>query len=42
MGAQINVLHRKTLICKEGENRIFRFPGSQKGHGRPFYEEIKP
>jgi len=37
MGAQINDLHRKLLIYKESENRVFRFPDSQKDHGRPFY-----
>jgi len=30
MGAQINDLQRKLLICKESENRVFRFPWSKK------------
>jgi len=30
MGAQINDLHRKFLICKESENRAFRFAWSKK------------
>jgi len=30
MGAQINGLQRKLLICKESENRTFRFPQSKK------------
>ena len=30
MGAQINGLHRKLLICKESENRTSRFPWSKK------------
>jgi hypothetical protein len=29
-GAQINGLQRKPLICKESENRVFRFPWSKK------------
>jgi len=30
MGAQINSLRRKLLICKESQNRAFRFPWSKK------------
>ncbi len=29
-GAQINNLHRKSLICEESENDTFRFPQSKK------------
>ena len=29
-GAQINDLHRKSLICKESENDTFHFPQSKK------------
>jgi len=30
MGAQINGLHRKLLICKERKNHAFFFPWSKK------------
>jgi hypothetical protein len=40
MGAQINDLQRKLLICEESENDTFRFPqinvGSQKAAIRLF------
>jgi len=43
MGAQINDLQRKLLICKESENHAFRFPRSKKPRMdflRP-YQEVK-
>jgi hypothetical protein len=30
LGARINDLQRKSLICKESENDTFRFPWSKK------------
>ncbi len=37
-GAQINNLHRKSVICEESENDIFRFPWSKK----PWMDFLRP